>query len=219
MSLINTISFMTRSEDTAMYGECSSRRMTAQGAKKAQLCMTVRRFGALFALIGALVLWAACIPAPAAEPGLGVAPTSSGLIKPVIPQDAGETESPVRPAFSAPAAREVASLQRGSDSGQHSWEDEKVKSAALHIAKTVPNVRKIQMCYAVEEDEWWVSLYDDIGLAVDVKQFVWNRELEILEPFLVQKRIPRGQLDEHLSRKTPDRACEVIDLRSPGASR
>lgn len=86
-----------------------------------------------------------------------------------------------------------------------------MKAEATNMAKAFPGVKKIKICYEVESDEWWVILYQDIGTAIDLKQFVWNRENQVLEPFLVLKQIPRTQLQEHLSKKEKGRACETRD--------
>jgi hypothetical protein len=96
------------------------------------------------------------------------------------------------------------------------WEDEKVKQAALEMAKSFPGARKIKICYAIDDDEWWITIYDDEGSSIDLKQFVWDREKEILEPFLVLKRIPRTGMERHAREKRPGKACRVIDLPSAG---
>ena len=59
--------------------------------------------------------------------------------------------------------------------------------AAIEEAKELVAVEKMKLCYKLKEDEWWVSIYVDIRDRIDVKQFIWNRELENLEPFLVPK--------------------------------
>jgi len=212
---MNTTSILMPTDGTVAFSECRDGCVSDEICMGAHPYMDRRGTGTVVALIAALAFWVAGAQAAAPDPLPGTAPSSSGLIKPVIPPEEDNPQALAPP--SAPIVGGEAHLQRGTDSGQRSWEDEKVKSAALHVAKNIPNVRKIQMCYALEEDEWWVSLFDDIGVAVDVKQFVWNRDLQILEPFLVQKRIPRGQLDEYLSRRPPGRACEVIDPRTAAA--
>jgi hypothetical protein len=91
------------------------------------------------------------------------------------------------------------------------WEDQKVRTAAVELARGIPTVKKIKICYEVEEGEWWVSLYDDAGTAIDIKQYVWDPESERLEPHLVLNRIPRSQFQRHLKGKQQGRACEIID--------
>ena len=94
------------------------------------------------------------------------------------------------------------------------WEDQKVKAAAQEMTKSFPAVTKIQVCYQMEADEWWVALLDDMGTEIDVKQFTWNREHEKLEPFLVLKRIPASRLEAHLATKRPGMACEILEPMS-----
>ncbi len=103
---------------------------------------------------------------------------------------------------------------QGTPQGRNQWESQKVKAAAIKIAKTVPAVIKIKVCYAVENDEWWVTLYDDHGELIDLKQYTWNREKLALEPFLVLRQISKSQLEHDLTQKTSGRACEILDYPS-----
>lgn len=93
------------------------------------------------------------------------------------------------------------------------WEDQKVLNAAVKKAKEFAAPKKIKVCYDVEPDEWWVFIYDDVGNRIDLKQFVWNRNREILEPHLVlSDPIPHSRLDDHLYKKESGRACEVYEV-------
>lgn len=143
---------------------------------------------------------------------------SARLIKPMIPPE--DTESPgernqstagppPKPALQTSPKGEPPRTPKGE------WEDQKVKNAALEMARVFPSVVKIRVCYAVDDDEWLVTLYDDIGTAIDLKQYTWSREQEKLEPYLVLKRIPRGQLKADIARKKQGTACEVIDPPRP----
>ena len=91
------------------------------------------------------------------------------------------------------------------------WEDQKVKRAATDILRKYPSVKKVKICYAVKDDEWWVILYDDVGTHYELRQFIWDRDQGRLRPFLVLKRIAKNQLQEHLAASEPDRACEVLN--------
>lgn len=101
------------------------------------------------------------------------------------------------------------SQQRKSD--EHKWEDQAVKDAAIEIARSFPQTKKIKICYSINDDEWWVTLYDFTDSFIDLKQFTWNRETKKLEPFLVLKKIPPNRLQEHLSEEESGKACEVVD--------
>ena len=90
-----------------------------------------------------------------------------------------------------------------------------MKRAAVTMAKSFPRARKVKVCYVVDDDEWWVTIYDDLGSSIDLKQYVWDREKEALEPFLVLKRIPRSRMEAHAGEKRPGQACEVIDIPVP----
>jgi hypothetical protein len=122
--------------------------------------------------------------------------------------------SPRTPSPAVPAVPPKSAVVRvhQDKSQKRQWEDQKIKESAFEVAKGYPNVSKIKICYAVKDDEWWVTLYDDIGAAIDLKQFTWNRELEKLEPFLVLKRIPSNRLQAQLSEEEPGRACEILTV-------
>jgi hypothetical protein len=86
-----------------------------------------------------------------------------------------------------------------------------IKKASLDIAKGIETVTKIKICYVKNQDEWWVTLYDDLGPIIDMKQYVWDRDTETLRPFLVLKRISKNRLDSDINSLAADRICEVMD--------
>lgn len=102
----------------------------------------------------------------------------------------------------------------GPDTKGRKWEDQKVKAAATELARGLPGIKRLKVCYAVKEDEWWVTMYEQSGPAFELKQYTWSREQDKLEPFLVTKRIPADRLEAHLTEHEPDMACEVVDLTS-----
>ncbi len=106
---------------------------------------------------------------------------------------------------------ETASTEAEPKSSSKAWEDEKVKSLALDLAKGSSTGSKMKICYAIKRDEWWVILYENMGSAFEVKQYSWNREQNKLEPFLVYKTLPHDKIQEQLNSPEPDRACEVVE--------
>jgi hypothetical protein len=106
-----------------------------------------------------------------------------------------------------------AEFDRPATSGGSSsnWEDQKVRIAALEMARSIPSTQKVKICYDAKHDEWWVTFYDRQGAMYDLKQFVWERESEKLEPFLVQQRISQTKLEDHVKREEKGRACEAFD--------
>ena len=92
------------------------------------------------------------------------------------------------------------------------WEDQRIKLAARQLAAQSTGIKKGKICYSVKGDEWWVVLYQDGAEAYEVKQFIWNRDQERLEPFLVVTRIAKNRLDDHLNGSEPNRTCEILDL-------
>lgn len=105
--------------------------------------------------------------------------------------------------------------QPGEKSDETEWEDQKVRHAAMGLRDAHVAAQKMKLCYAVKDDEWWVTFYEDAGSHYELKQYVWERDLERLEPFLVLKRVGKERLEQHLRMGEPDRACEVIDLSTP----
>jgi hypothetical protein len=97
-------------------------------------------------------------------------------------------------------------------SGSREWEDQRVKQAAFKLAKESAGVKKGKICYSVKNDEWWVVLYEDAGTVYDVRQYTWDRSQEKLERFLVPKRIGKNRLEEELSLRETDKACEAVDF-------
>jgi len=91
-------------------------------------------------------------------------------------------------------------------------EDQQVRTAALELSRSIGPVQKIKLCYVTKDEEWWATFYEDIGPVIDVKQFIWNRDSERFEPFLVLKRIPKSKLTAELKREERDRTCTVIPL-------
>lgn len=96
------------------------------------------------------------------------------------------------------------------EKGKPQDEEQQVKAAALELAKNIGGIEKIKICYVDRDDEWWATLYEDIGTVIDVKQFIWNRELEKFDPFLILKRISKSKLDSDLKQSEPGRNCAVM---------
>ena len=148
-------------------------------------------------------------------PPAGHGEKATGLIKPMIPpgrSDAREESSGQDYGSRPTEERTGGAKEPGSPEARKHWEDEKVKRAAVNMAKSFRRARKVKVCYVVDDDEWWVTIYDDLGSSIDLKQYVWDREKEALEPFLVLKRIPRGRMEKHAGEKRPGQACEVINM-------
>jgi hypothetical protein len=89
-------------------------------------------------------------------------------------------------------------------------EESQVEVAARELAKRIGSIDGIKMCYVDNDDEWWATFYQDIGTVIDVRQFVWNRESERFEPFLVLKRISKSKFAGELHRKEQGRRCRIF---------
>lgn len=134
------------------------------------------------------------------------------------PQKSAPEKRPAPPAAAAPSGAPAgaqptdAKPEPETKPRTKQWEDEKIKTVALNLAATSAAVVRIKVCYYVKHDEWWVIAYEDTGGPIELKQYIWNRDQEKLEPFLVLKTIARDRLEEHVKASEPDKACEVIPL-------
>lgn len=159
-------------------------------------------------------------------------PPDQGLIKAYIPEDesaeSGQPSAQTAPPQAAVppqtlswagTAREGSNPPRQSKSDEQKkkggqWEDQKVTGLALEEAKGIPSVQAGKVCYDTEYDEWSVILYDDTGPILDLKQYIWNRDSERLEPFLVKKEIPPSRLKSHLNQKERGKLCKPLPLKA-----
>jgi hypothetical protein len=126
------------------------------------------------------------------------ADTDEGLIKAEIPEGDGYWP-------------EKSATMNSGPTTVRSWEDQKVKVAAIREARKYPSLAKMKICYRSKLDEWWVTMYDDMGKQMDVKTYIWNGDVERLERHLVMNTIPKGRLMVELAKQDPSDACEIIE--------
>jgi len=142
--------------------------------------------------------------------------------QPAVPQAEAEERSetpalttPTEPAVPSPRTAERTGLRRRAASGTKGdspqWEDEKIRSMALDLARKVENTAKIKICLDEKADEWWIILYEEAGSQYRLHQYIWNRTQDKIEEFLVEKTIARSQLEANLGSAKPEMACEVIE--------
>lgn len=190
-------------------------------------CSSSRRSLSVFIALSVAALVCGCVAgevnsvqtkrfaSPPAHRG-SVVNTKKKLVKPTIGESDMEArikQARLRAQSSMPKQPATYGAKRTaqSDARRQRWEDQIVKSAGIEKAKAYPSVKKIKVCYEPEFDEWWVTLFDDVGQAIDLKQYVWDRETRRLELFLVQKQIPLDKLEAEAERKESGRACEAFD--------
>lgn len=141
--------------------------------------------------------------AKAAESGaasVGTPPESADKGGPVPPENK-PGESPSQPATPTPVP---------SDQPAFAAIDAHVRKAALEKAAGLSAVEYMKICHAKDRDEWWVILYDNIGLFVDVKQHVWNKQTAKLERVLALKQIMHSKLETNLRKNGSGRTCKVF---------
>jgi hypothetical protein len=188
----------------------------------------------VFLLGGTVLSMAACLPAlRQVDAGADPAREDSGTPPPALEALKESSRSPALTPASAPGGdRPIEEFLKGATSGStmageerpevsrrskarrkatEEWEDDKVKGLARDMARRFPNVRKAKVCYDAKDDEWWVILYEDNDSFLELKQYIWNRDEDLMEPFLVQRRVPKSKLEEELASSPRERACEVLD--------
>jgi hypothetical protein len=144
----------------------------------------------------------------------------SALIKPVIspensekpkmvPAGTDQSEAPT-PTTERPELDPKPADDQSGDAKE--LDDAKVRTAGIELAKLSPAVKKMGICYSVKDDEWWVTLYEPAGNVYELKSFTWNPEQEKLEPFLVPKRVPIAEFDNHLAEAGVGKLCKLIDV-------
>lgn len=95
-------------------------------------------------------------------------------------------------------------------------EDEYVRTVAIKLADRHPAIDKMRICYNTEDSEWWIFLYQNTGAYYELKQYVWNINLDEPQPFLVVERVSKYRLKKHLYSKEPRRKCKVLDPPKEG---
>lgn len=129
--------------------------------------------------------------------------------KEAVPQGESPPQSRPRPAPPSPVPP---------DQGELASIDPEVRKAALEKAASLSAVEYMKICHKTDKDEWWVILYDNIGLFIDVKQHVWNKQTKKLERILALKQIMPSKLEANLRTNEGGRKCEVFYRPRGGSS-
>lgn len=93
---------------------------------------------------------------------------------------------------------------------------EAVREIAIDLTKEHAPVEQMRLCYAKRAREWWITLFRDEGHAFDLKQYIWTPAEEKLDPFCVEKVIPREAIDDYLFESRPDRECTALEHSKKG---
>ncbi len=136
--------------------------------------------------------------APHSQPEKAVEPTS-------VPTRDREQNQPKET-----RAQSVAGTSAHAKKSKHMDEEQQVKAAVRELAKSLEAIAKIKVCYVTKDDEWWATFYEDIGPVIEVKPFIWNRESEKFEPYLVLKRISKSKFETDLKRDDPGQKCDIL---------
>jgi gamma-glutamylcyclotransferase (GGCT)/AIG2-like uncharacterized protein YtfP len=96
-------------------------------------------------------------------------------------------------------------------------EEQEVKIMAKDLARTYPNVKKAKICYDSQEDEWWITLYEDQGFYCELRQYAWSFTENALNKFLRVERVSKKKLAGHLAKKEPRKSCQVLEIEAAPA--
>ena len=184
-----------------------------------------------FALILATMFCAGCLGFPAAggkqKTGFSQSVTDSRIasdrtdrvVSPESRSQGLEGESAFRPL--SPSKRDnrqavrpeawLVSHRSGTKTNPAESEREKVKTVALRLTANTTSVDRIKICHDPKENEWWITLYEDAGVFVELKQYIWSIYKDRPEPFLVQERVSKDRLEDHLSTAKTGTSCEVLE--------
>lgn len=88
--------------------------------------------------------------------------------------------------------------------------DPDVRKAALEKAAGLSAVEYMKICRSTDPDQWWVTLYDNIGPFIDVKLHEWKKESRRLQRVLALKQVMHSKLEAELRKSGGDGRCEVF---------
>ncbi|MFH0822734.1 MAG: hypothetical protein V2B18_08270 [Pseudomonadota bacterium] len=142
-------------------------------------------------------------------------PPIPGPERPSSPQTSGQAKEV--PPVVKPSAPSPKQPVEKADQGRSSppAEDQEIKRLAMAMAKDMPGIVKLKICYAIDYDEWWAVFYEDTGTLIDLKQYVWNKIQRAFEPHLVVKQVPRDRLEAHAAEREPGKACTSFSAPFP----
>ncbi len=133
----------------------------------------------------------------------------TGVVKPENKPPPDPTSSP-----EAKATQQTPQAEEKPRNGK--TELEIVKNIARDLAKKYSPVENMTICYATREDEWWITLFQDEGHAFELKRYIWTKRNDKVEPFLVPKRIARGDLTDYLNEKPLGKECTAFEHTKNG---
>ena len=91
-----------------------------------------------------------------------------------------------------------------------------VRDIAIGLAKKHAPVDQMRLCYAKKTREWWITLFRNEGHVLELKQYIWNKLEDKLDPFCVEKRIAKDALADYLSEQPRGRECSAFEHTKNG---
>jgi hypothetical protein len=91
-----------------------------------------------------------------------------------------------------------------------------VREIAIDLSKKHAPVERMKVCFAKKSGEWWITLFKESGHAFDIKQYIWNSRDDKLDPYCVEKVIPRDAVEDYLFEKRVDRDCTAFEHTKNG---
>jgi hypothetical protein len=152
--------------------------------------------------------------------GRQLATKSASPQEPTPAREARADSTGNKPTAEVTSSSGTKGTQSISQPGRHArkgqTELETAKKVASELAKKHSPVENMTICYAKQRDEWWITLFQDEGHAFEVKRYIWNTREDRIEPYLVPKTIPRGDLPDYLDEKPEGRVCTAFEHTRQG---
>jgi len=124
------------------------------------------------------------------------------------PAERGEGRGPGRKVLRG--NEPVAGSSSGRETGSQQSEESTARRLAIKLAAELPSIERMRICHAVQDEEWWITLYQDSDSFYDLKQFIWSVGMDKPEPFLVVKRVSKERVESHFTEKDPGRVCSAV---------
>lgn len=96
------------------------------------------------------------------------------------------------------------------------WEFRAVRDLITELVKDTENVDHVKVCYAAQDNEWWITLYQDRVSVYDLKTYIWSVNHDRPEPYLALKKISKRNLERDLLTADSGCACKALEATKRG---
>ncbi len=85
-----------------------------------------------------------------------------------------------------------------------------INESALEFAKNFPNVKAVKTCFSKLYGGWNLDLFVARGKKITKQQYSWNGKSKEWEPVLLDKEVPKNQLEYYLNTELAEEKCFVL---------